>query len=282
MNGIGEIGEKLRRSTVHIETVGRGHAGSGSGVIWNASGLVITNSHVSRSDSAKVQLWDGRVVSGTVTRRNPARDLAAIQISASALEPAQLGDSDSLRPGEWVVAVGNPLGFQGAMSTGVIHAVGPLRGLANGNWVQAAIRLAPGNSGGPLGDAHSRVIGINTMVAGNLGLAIPSNTVKRFLTAAEPARLGITVRPVPVRSNKGAMLGLMVLGVEPGGAADRASLLLGDVLLRVDGRTFSSPADLSEFLEQTRGVIHLEFVRGGKRTVREVAVKVGAVIAEAA
>src|SRR5258708_38875961 len=97
------------------------------------------------------------------------------------------------------MAIGNPLGFVGALTTGVIHAVGPIRGLGSRSWVQADVRLAPGNSGGPLADARGHVIGINTMVAGRLALAIPSNVVQNFLSAGPSgAWLGVTVHPVKV------------------------------------------------------------------------------------
>src|SRR5258705_13171475 len=114
------------------------------------------------------------------------RDLAALCIAASGLPAVSVADSSQIRPGELVIAIGNPLGFVGALSTGVIQAVGPLRGIGSQQWVQAGVRLAPGNSGGPLADARGRVIGVNTTVAGGLALAIPD------------AWLGVTVHPVRV------------------------------------------------------------------------------------
>jgi serine protease Do len=144
----GEVAELLRRSTVQI-TVGRGSRGSGSGVIWNPEGLIVTNAHVAQGDRAHVELWDGRGFEAEVTARDACRDLAALRIHAQQLPAASPGDSTALRAGELVVAVGNPLGFIGALTTGVVHAVGPVRGLGRQTWVQAAVRLAPGNSGGP-------------------------------------------------------------------------------------------------------------------------------------
>src|SRR5581483_6524418 len=110
------------------------------------------------------------------------RDLALLRIPASGLPEAALGDSTRLRPGELVIAIGNPLGFIGALTAGVVHAVGPLPGLGPRKWIQAGVRLAPGNSGGPLADASGTVVGVNTMVAGRLGLAVPSNEVTRLLS----------------------------------------------------------------------------------------------------
>ncbi len=138
-----------------------------------------------------------------------------LKLRASNLSAAPWRESASLRSGELAVAVGNPLGFVGALTTGVVHGAGPIRGLGRRPWVHAAIRLAPGNSGGPLADAAGRVIGVNTMVvAGGLALAIPSELVMRFLKHGSRPTLGIAIQPVKE--------GLMVLQVnfsEPGRAS---------------------------------------------------------------
>jgi len=183
VTGFGEIAEKLRRSTVLVPAGGRG---SGSGVIWSSDGTVITNAHVARGTKISLQLWDGREFQATVASRDPHRDLAALHIDATNLPSASVADSSKVRPGELAIAIGNPLGFVGALTTGVIHAVGSIHGLGSQSWVQADVRLAPGNSGGPLADARGRVIGINTMVAGRLALAIPSNVVQNFFPQAPP------------------------------------------------------------------------------------------------
>ena len=170
--GFGEIAEQLRRSTVLIHSGGRG---SGSGVICSSNGVLVTNAHVVRSTRPAVQLWDGREFEASVQSRDPWRDLAELRIDAVNLPAASVADSSQVRPGELAIAIGNPMGFVGALATGVIHGVGPLRGLGSQNWVQAEVLLAPGNSGGPLADARGKIVGINTMVAGRLALAIPSN-----------------------------------------------------------------------------------------------------------
>jgi serine protease Do len=189
--GFGEIAEKLRRSTVVIHA---GARGSGSGVIWSSDGTIITNSHVARGAPLRGQLWDGREFDATVASRDTQRDLAVLRAEATDLPSVIVADSSEVRPGELAIAIGNPLGFVGALTTGVIHAVGPIRGLGAQPWVQANVRLAPGNSGGPLADARGRVIGINTMVAGGLALAIPSNVVRDFLSAGPlDCWLGVTV-----------------------------------------------------------------------------------------
>ena len=269
----GDITEQLRRSTVQIVTGGRGEAGSGSGVIWDSAGLIVTNAHVLHKNNPQIELWDGRKFPAAIQSRDDRRDLAALRINTFALPAASHGDSSALRTGELVMAVGNPLGFVGALTTGVVHAVGPLRGLGRRNWVQADVRLAPGNSGGPLADAQGRVVGLNTMVvAGGLALAVPSNTVKDFLTRGAGVRLGVTVRPVKTKSGKP---GLMVLEIEQASPAETASLLPGDILIAANGSAFTAFEDLSDAIDAAAGaVLHLKFLRGSD-VAREVAVKLG-------
>src|SRR5713226_147148 len=193
--GFGEVAESLCRSTVQVQTAGRGRGG-GSGVIWKADGLIVTNSHVLHDSQARISLWNGNTYEATLVNRDTRRDLASLKIDASGLPAATAGDSGALRVGELVIAVGNPLGFIGALTTGVVHSL-PNRK----QWVAADVRLAPGNSGGPLADAQGRVIGINTMIAGGLALAVPSNAVGEFLSrrGAQGPSLGVTLQPVPLR-----------------------------------------------------------------------------------
>src|SRR6201987_1419956 len=234
--GLGEIAERVRRFTVLVEPGGRG---SGSGVVWSTDGLVVTNAHVAQSRRPTVSLWDGREFRAEILERDPRRDLAALHISADDLITASPADSAGVRPGQLALAVGNPLGFVDALTTGVVHGVGPLRGLGTRPWVQADVRLAPGNSGGPLADVHGRVIGINTMVAGGLALAIPSNEVTRFLLGDTGGHwLGVTVRAVRLPRESESRSGLVVLGIEPGSPAAVASLLPGDILLGTEEAEF--------------------------------------------
>jgi serine protease Do len=287
--GFGEVAERLRRSTVHITTPGR-WGGSGSGVIWNPEGLIVTNAHVTRGAKASVELWDSRSLDAALVARDDRRDLALLQIDAPRLFPATAADSSALRVGELVIAVGNPLGFTGALTTGVVHGIGPLPSfgplhlLSHRNWIQADLRLAPGNSGGPMADANGRVVGINTMIAGGLALAVPSNAVTRFVLAAQSstgsgASLGVVVRPVELHGERRGSIGLLVLEVAPGSAAARSSLLPGDVLTGADRNALRSLDDLADAIEKAaldRGVIRLDFLRGGKSARREVAVRLGA------
>ena len=275
IKGFGEIAEKLRRSTVLIESGGRE---SGSGVIWRRDGLIVTNAHVAHGSGAKVQLWDGREFEAAVSARDPRLDLAALRISVNDLPAAEAADSSQLRPGELAIAIGNPLGFVGALTTGVIHAVAPLWRFGSREWVQASVRLAPGNSGGPLADARGKVIGINTMVAGRVALAIPSIAVSQFLLSGlRDAWLGVGLQPVRVPRRDGPQFGLVILEIDPGSPAAFASLIPGDILLGTEQGPFHSPDDLARQLTgKTPRLLRLEFLRGDYERVRRVTVQLGA------
>jgi serine protease Do len=168
--------ERLRRITVQA----RAHRmGEGSGVIWSRNGLIVSNAHVARAGSLEIELWDGRVFDGRVRWRDARRDLALITIPATDLPEAVLGDVGALRAGEIVLALGHPFGLANALALGVVH--GLARGPGRARWIRADIRLAPGNSGGPLANVAGEVIGLNTLVAGGLAHAIPVSVVQRFL-----------------------------------------------------------------------------------------------------
>jgi serine protease Do len=276
VTGLGEIAERVRRYTVLVQPGGRG---SGSGVIWNSEGTIITNAHVARGSRAEVTLWDGREFTAEVSSRDSRRDLAALRISACNLSAATVADSSRVRPGEVAIAVGNPLGFLGAMTMGVVHAVAPLRGMGNRKWVQSDVRLAPGNSGGPLADVYGRVVGINTMVAGGLALAIPSNEVLQFLLGNTGGHwLGVSVQPVRLPNPSESRVGLVVVGIDPGSPAAQASLVPGDILLGTEEIAFLSPQNLADALQNNSGVLRLKFLRGDYAKVRRVSVSlVGAV-----
>jgi serine protease Do len=277
---LGEVAERLRRSTVLIHRgsdESRTGSGSGSGVIWSDSGLIVTNAHVIHGSQACVQLWDGREFAAQVSERDHSRDLAALRISAQGLPRVAIADSSRIRAGELALAIGNPLGFVGALSTGVVHALGPVRGLGPGTWVQANVRLAPGNSGGPLANAAGEVIGTNSMVAGRLALAIPSNTVSAFLQAgASAAWLGASVYPTWIPSAGKKLFALVVLEVQEGGPAATASLLPGDILLGTEERRFGNTADLRALLEGSGArQVRIEFLRGDYNRFRKVTVLLG-------
>jgi serine protease Do len=170
-----ELAERLRAATVQV-------ARGGSGVIWSSDGLIVTNAHVAREKRMEVVLSDGRRREAALVARDAQRDLAALRAEGAGLKPPEIGNSERLRVGQLVMAVGNPLGIRGAVTTGIIHAIGPLR-VRGQDWIQADVSLEPGNSGGLLADAEGRVIGINTMIFAGLALAVPVNAVARFLSA---------------------------------------------------------------------------------------------------
>jgi serine protease Do len=280
MRGFGEIAESLRRSTVQVFFDRR--QGGGSGVVWNSDGLIVTNAHVARQPQAQVELWDGRRFEARRVAYDARRDVAALRIAAQgrvhglsagdgAATPqgsangsaagdcaAAPGDSSALRPGELVIAVGSPLGFSGALSTGVVHSIGAVPGMGRQNWIRADVQLAPGNSGGPLANARGQVIGINTAIVNGLGLAVPSGAITAFLEGGSRPALGVTLRPVS--------FGLLILEVDPEGAAAAASLRAGDVLV-------GSFDTLSEGLDSGRDVLRLQFFRGDRSRVREAFVR---------
>jgi len=272
--GFGEVAERLRRSTVVV----RGGQGSGgSGVVYSADGSIVTNAHVLSGRRTSIELWDGRQLDADVTQIDRSCDLAALRASSKGLLAAMLSDSGRVRAGELVLAIGNPFGFVGALSTGVVHAVGPLPGLGAASWVQANLRLAPGNSGGPLANASGEVVGINAMVAGRLALAIPSNTVRSFLSGRAPsAWLGVSVSPVQVPASRSGGFGLLILEIEEGSPAARASFLPGDILLGTERGPFAAIEDLRIALHGSgERQLRFEFLRGDYSRVRRVTVLVG-------
>jgi len=268
--GLGEVTERVRRYTVLVQPGGRG---SGSGVIWNTDGTIVTNAHVAREAKAEVTLWDGREFAAEVIARDSRRDLAALRVPAANLVAAVVADPSRVRAGEVAIAVGNPLGFLGAMTMGVVQAIAPLRGLGGRSWVQADVRLAPGNSGGPLADVHGRVIGINTMVAGRLALAIPSSEVVQFLLGQTGGHwLGVSLSAVRLPQPSKNRFGLLVVGIEPGSPAAQASLLPGDILIGTGEENFRSAETLAVALRNSAGILRLKFLRGDYAKVRQVSV----------
>src|SRR5580704_4380034 len=148
----------------------------GSGVIFCARGLIVTNAHVARSRVHTIEFADGRKLQGWLVARDPACDLAAVAVGADHLPAASVRSASTCRAGELVIAVGNPMDGEGAVSTGIIHTPPGKR-----PFLFADIRLAPGNSGGPLADAQGNVIGINSAVVNSLGCAVTSDAVQDFL-----------------------------------------------------------------------------------------------------
>lgn len=268
------VAETVSGSVAAVTVIGRGRdggrrpAGSGSAVALSADGYLVTSAHVvAGGSSGTVQLADGREMGFTVQGRDPLSDLAVLRGDRGGLQPAELGDADRLRPGQLVIAVGNPLGFTGSVTAGVVSALGRSLPARNGEQmrviddvIQTDAALNPGNSGGALADSGSRVVGITTAVAGiGLGLAVPINgTTQRIIAAllrdgrVRRAYLGVagSARPLPPRwaEQLGRRDALTVVEVVPASPADSAGLRPGDVVVEVEGRPVRRPGDLQRLM----------------------------------
>jgi serine protease Do len=266
---LAQLGESLRQVTVQIRNGSHSH---GSGVIWTADGTVVTNAHVVSTIDPVVELSDGRTFPGRIVRRDVTRDLAVLHVDAKDLPAAVPASGRELKPGTLVLALGHPFGVRGALSLGVLHdAAAPVRGRA-ARWLRADVRLAPGNSGGPLANIGGRLLGLNTMIVDGLAYAIPSTLVGRFAVGDhERATLGVIVRPVVLRRGAGAM-GFLVLQVVSASGAEAAGLTVGDVLTAISGEPFQSSDGLSEALESARpgDRLHIELIRGFERITRDI------------
>lgn len=175
------LADSVRRSLVRIQN---GRRGSGAGTIWHPDGLILTNAHVVGRRSLRVTLPDGRTLPARLLAHSRGLDLAALSVEAAGLPTIELGNSQQLQPGQWVLAMGHPWGVIGAVTGGVVIDVGLPQELSTlgRELIQVDLPLRPGYSGGPLVDVHGRLVGINTMMAGpEVGLAVPVHEVKRFL-----------------------------------------------------------------------------------------------------
>jgi S1-C subfamily serine protease len=242
--------------------------GAGSGVIVTPDGFVLTNNHVvEQASELKVSLTDGSTLPAHIVGTDPATDLAVIRVDAPHLPMAQLGDSSNLRVGQLAIAIGNPLGFQSTVSTGVISALGrALRGQSGRlieNVIQTDVPLNPGNSGGPLVDSRGRVIGINSAMiymAQGISFAIPVNTAKwvigELLIHGKVRRsyLGLAgeVRPISQRVQRYFELPsnsvVVVASVEADGPAQRAGLREGDFIIALEGASVATVDDIHRLL----------------------------------
>jgi serine protease Do len=274
--------EDAQRSVVQVRSSGRG---IGAGVIWPGDGLVLTNHHVisggRRRGNIRVALRDGRTIDAVVVKSGRNLDLALLRLEGDYgdLPAASVGDSDGLRVGELVYAIGHPWGRVGAVSAGIVGGVGELRGPGRGSsarYVRSDVALAPGNSGGPLLNARGEVVAINAMIFGSMALSIPSNAAGAWVAGERRPRLGIGVLPVEVPvslSREVDSAGLVIAGVETGGAADRAGLLVGDILLAVAGEPLVEAGTLLDAVARTGDAVSLRVMRGGKIMDMEVRLK---------
>ena len=258
--------------------------GQGSGVIIDPHGLIVTNNHVI-DDASRVQvnLKDGRTFEGEVLGTDPATDVALVRVKAEGLPYATLGDSDKLKVGQIVLAIGNALGLPGAptVSMGVISALGrPLPGtdFVVEGLIQTDAAINPGNSGGPLADLEGKVLGLNTAMipfAQGLGFAIPSETIKRIIDQIN--RNGRVIRPwmgisgmdvnkyVARRYSLPVEAGVLLAEVLRHGPAHDASLRVGDILVKIGDFKVEQMKDLVSALSHLAigEEVAVEFVRNG-------------------
>ena len=247
-------------------------AGTGSGFIFAADGLVLTNSHVVE-DAAEIDvlLPDGRERRADLLGQDADTDVAVLKISASDLAAVPFGESHTLRPGQLVIAIGNPYGFQHSVSAGVVSALGRTLRARSGRLIDHVIQtdaaLNPGNSGGPLVNSAGRVIGVNTaIIAGGQGLsfAVPISTVTAVLPAllrdgrVRRGYLGVAGQDVPLlrRVTRFHRLsqatGVLVVSLEQDGPARVAGLREGDIIVSLDAAPISSLDDLHRTLTEER------------------------------
>ncbi len=242
--------------------------GTGSGVAFTPDGFIVTNAHVvSGAERGTATFVDGDELAFEVVGRDPLSDLAVVRATSGTLTPAPLGDAARLRVGQLVVAVGNPLGFSGTVTAGVVSALGRSLAARDGaasrlveNVIQTDAALNPGNSGGALADIRGRVVGINTAVAGiGLGLAVPIDAATRLILSAlmrdgrvRRAYLGIvggTRRLTPALAERiGRPSGLEVVQLIDGSPAAAAGIHAGDVIVSLDDRPIAGVADLQRSL----------------------------------
>jgi S1-C subfamily serine protease len=276
--------------------------GQGSGFVIDKDGHILTNYHViADARQVEVTMHNRKKYKATVIGTDPAHDLAVIQIKATDLVPAVLGDSHNLQVGQKVYAIGNPFGLAGTMTRGIVSSIRPVRE-PNGATIDEAIQtdaaINPGNSGGPLMNWHGEVIGINTMILSSvnqnagIGFAIPINTAKAVLndlmTLGRVRRPALGVRTIPISPELAdeiglpADYGLLILQVTPGGSADLAGLrggdqraylgnslimLGGDLIVAIDGEKVTDEDDLAQMMNDHRAgdTVKITIFRGKKK-----------------
>jgi len=300
------VAERVGRSVANLRVMrrtrgGQMPAGAGSGVVLTPDGFLLTSAHVvaGHGRRGRAQFTDGRDFSFEIAGSDPLSDLAVLRAAADDLEPAELGEADELRVGQLVVAIGNPHGFAGSVTAGVVSALGRSLPARSGrvarvidNLIQTDASLNPGNSGGALVDSIGRVVGVNTAVAGvGLGLAVPINTATRRIIGSlmsegrvRRAYLGIAggVRPLPpqARERFGDGSCIEIVEVVEGSPAERAGLRPEDMLVELAGRRVRTVGDLQQMMvaELIGATVPATVIRQG-RTIELDLVPVELVIA---
>jgi S1-C subfamily serine protease len=277
-SAIQQVAESASPSVVSISSDG----GNGTGVVWDDQGHIVTAYHVVRHlEEVEVSSDSGETFTAKVVGRDRSSDIALLKVEAK-LQPIQKGDSESLKVGQFVLALANPFGSKASATSGIITGVKRNIGGWWGVQIDEAIvtdaRVNPGYSGGPLVDASGRMVGMNVALISSRGIAIPvgkvSEVVGRIASGSPVGRayLGIVSNPVPLPEQATKQLqvkqdyGLLVLSVEVGSPADKAGLVLGDVLLGFGGNTVGGLRDLTRLLTQDAvgKTVKLQLLRGGK------------------
>jgi S1-C subfamily serine protease len=255
-------------ASLRVRSNGGWGGGAGSAVVFTPDGFLLTSAHVvAVAPGGTATFVDGTELGFDVVGRDPLSDLAVVRATGGGLTAAPLGDADRLRVGQLVVAIGNPLGFAGSVTAGVVRALGRSLAARDGrasrlveNVIQTDASLNPGNSGGALADGRGRVVGINTAVAGiGLGLAVPINAATRAIVGAlmhdgrvRRAFLGVVggTRPLrPVLAERlGRRRGLEVVQLLEGSPASAAGVRAGDVIVELDGRPIEGVGDLQRVM----------------------------------
>jgi S1-C subfamily serine protease len=289
---VSSVAERVIPSVASLRVERRMGGGSGSAVAIAPDGYLLTSAHVvAGSERGTAVFVDGREPEFRVVGRDPLSDLAVVRASIGDLSVAELGDAARLRVGQLVVAIGNPLGFAGTVTAGVVSALGRSLPTRDGratrlveNVIQTDAALNPGNSGGALADSRARVIGINTAVAGiGLGLAVPIDDSSRRIVGAliaegrvRRAYLGIVGGPRPLPGSVSALVGhpsgLEVVQLLDASPAARSGLRPGDLIVELDGQPISGVGDLQRRLidEAIGRPLPVRIVRAGKLLDLEV------------
>jgi len=271
--------ERLSPSVASVKV----RRGSGSAVAITADGFLLTSAHVvGRSSRGDASFTDGRTFSFELVGADPLSDLAVLRADARDLAPAELGDAEALRVGQLVVAIGNPYGYAGSVTAGVVSALGRSLPVSDGrvvdNVIQTDAALNPGNSGGALADGSGRVVGINTAVAGvGLGLAVPVNSATRRIVGAlmrdgrvRRAWLGIAggPRPLPPQLARelGRTAGVEIVDVVAGSPAEQGGLRAEDLIVSLDGEPIGGVDELQRLMidEVIGRAVRLGVVRNGE------------------
>ena len=267
-------------------------SGSGSGFVFTPDGFILTNDHVvHRAEKFEVTFADGRRMKAELVGSDPETDLAVVRVASNDLIPARFGDSKILRPGQLVIAIGNPYGFQFTVTAGVISALGRSLRARSGrlidNVIQTDAALNPGNSGGPLVSSRGEVIGVNTAMllpAQGLCFAIASSTAEfvagRLIHDGRVRRgyLGIAGQNVPMPRHLIrfhsllAESGILVVSVEEKSPAERAGIQAGDVLVEFDGEKLTGIDDLHRLLTEARvdRPLPMALVRRAEKLIVEI------------